>query len=133
MDREREISSFASDQRYAIEGMFLTHSGTSFRASYSEKVKTKEQAHSLLSDRAGKQFVVTAVETSPGTKNPSAPFTTSTLQQEASRRLGYPVSKTMQLAQRLYESGHITYMRTDSISLSGQAMGAAGHFIEKKR
>lgn len=77
-------------------------------------------------------FVVQEVQKKPGTKNPSAPFTTSSLQQEASRRLGYPVGRTMQLAQRLYEAGHITYMRTDSSSLSGQAIAAAGSIIKKR-
>lgn len=132
VEREREITSFVPEERYALEWTFATAAGHQFRAQYKEKVKKSSQVKELLELRAGKQFVVSDITTQPGTKNPPAPFTTSSLQQEASRRLGYSVSRTMQLAQRLYESGHITYMRTDSVALSKQALGAAAATIKER-
>ncbi|MEK7603207.1 MAG: DNA topoisomerase, partial [Patescibacteria group bacterium] len=94
-----------------------------------DKLTTKESASKFLNDCIGATFTIRNLETKPSERNPSAPFTTSTLQQEASRKLGYSVKQTMTLAQRLYESGHITYMRTDSTILSGQAIAAAKDYI----
>lgn len=111
----------------------MTDSKESLRATYTTDLPTKDKANEKLHARVWQQFVVLDVTKKPWTKNPSAPFTTSSLQQEASRKLGYSVSRTMQLAQRLYESGAITYMRTDSISLSGQAIAAAAAEIKKRR
>jgi len=129
VDREREIMAHSAENKFALEGQFITEQKEQFRAVYTTSIPTKDQASSLLTSRSGKQFFVSDVTKKPWKKNPSAPFTTSTLQQEASRRLGYSVSKTMQLAQRLYESGHITYMRTDSNNLSGHAIAQLGKVI----
>lgn len=132
VDREREIINHETKRHFATEGNFITHAKEAFRAQYTTALPTKDKANEKLQSRAWKTFIVTDVTKKPWTRNPSAPFTTSTLQQEASRKLGYPVARTMQLAQRLYESGHITYMRTDSMSLSGQAIAAAGAVIKKR-
>lgn len=132
MDREREITGFVPEEWFAIEGTFVTPQKDQFRAHYKEKIKTAKQVSELLEQWTDKQFVVTDVTKQPGTKNPPAPFTTSSLQQEASRRLGFGVSRTMQIAQRLYESGLITYMRTDSVNLSKQALGVAAATIKKR-
>jgi DNA topoisomerase-1 len=104
VDREREIMAHSAEHKFALEGHFITKDASPFRALYTKQIATKDMAKQLLTAWAGKQFVVTDVTKKPGTKNPSAPFTTSTLQQEASRRLGYSVGRTMQLAQRLYEA-----------------------------
>lgn len=133
VDREREIMQFVAEQRFAIEAQFAHQSGSWFKAVYVKKIADKEQTKYLLESRTAKQFTVTAVKQSPGTRNPSAPFTTSTLQQEASRKLWYPVARTMQLAQRLYEAWHITYMRTDSVNLSAQASAQAAAMIQQRR
>lgn len=132
VDREREIKSHETKRHFATEGNFITQAKEAFRAQYTVNLPTKDKAYEKLQSRAWKSFVVSDVTKKPWTRNPSAPFTTSTLQQEASRKLGYPVARTMQLAQRLYESWHITYMRTDSMSLSGQAIAAAGSVIKKR-
>jgi DNA topoisomerase-1 len=104
VDREREIMAHQAEHKFAVEGQFVTKDTESFRAIYIQQIPTKEKALQLLELCSGKQFVVDTVTKKPGTKNPSAPFTTSTLQQEASRKLGYSVGRTMQLAQRLYEA-----------------------------
>lgn len=132
VDREREIMQFAQTAWFAVSGHFITQDGSVFQAKYAQQVDTKNRAHELLAWWKGGTFLVDAVTKKPWTRSPSVPFTTSSLQQEASRKLGYSVSRTMQLAQRLYEAGHITYMRTDSISLSAQAMGMIGWYVTKK-
>lgn len=132
VDRERQIMAHEAQRKFAVEWTFQVATHALFRAQYTLQPATKEESVTMLQKRAGQQFVITDVTKKPWTRNPSVPFTTSTLQQEASRKLGYGVTKTMQLAQRLYEWGHITYMRTDSISLSAQAMGAAAHVITER-
>jgi DNA topoisomerase I len=128
VDREREIKNFTAESTYKVTAQF-TAEGESFPAELSVKLASDAAAKSWLEGIAGAEFSVSAIEQKPGSRNPSAPFTTSTLQQEASRRLGYSVRQTMTLAQRLYEAGHITYMRTDSTNLSGFAIKAAEEYI----
>ncbi|MEM6998077.1 MAG: type I DNA topoisomerase [Patescibacteria group bacterium] len=128
-DREKEIEAHAADASFRVRANFDV-SGTELPAELDSKLDSKDKAHSLLQKCLASGFKIAAVKEKPGTRRPSAPFTTSTLQQEASRRLGYSVRQTMQLAQRLYEAGHITYMRTDSIALSGQAISDATKHIE---
>lgn len=131
-EREKEIEAFNADSIYKVSGEFLAGS-TQVTGELNKKLADKEDAYALLEACKGqKQFKISDVQDKPGKRNPSAPFTTSTLQQEASRRLGYSVKQTMQLAQRLYEAGFITYMRTDSINLSQQAIAAAASFIESE-
>jgi DNA topoisomerase-1 len=129
VDRERDIMAHSAEHKFTLEGQFVTTDALPFRAIYTKQLTTKDAAKKLLTSWAAEQFKIADVVKKPWTKNPSAPFTTSTLQQEASRRLGYSVGRTMQLAQRLYEAGHITYMRTDSNTLSGQAMANIGKLI----
>ncbi|MBA2279028.1 type I DNA topoisomerase [Candidatus Saccharibacteria bacterium] len=128
VEREREIKDFTALSSFRITGDFLA-SKQNFTAELNTKPDSSAKAEEFLTACIGAEFKVISVEKKPGTRNPGAPFTTSTLQQEASRRLGYSVRQTMSLAQRLYESGLITYMRTDSTILSGQAIGAAEKFI----
>jgi DNA topoisomerase-1 len=130
VEREREIKEFESASSYKITGSF-NEVKESFPAELSERMEDRKLAEKFLSSLIGATYVVSAIEKKPGSRNPGAPFTTSTLQQEASRRLGFSVRQTMTLAQRLYESGHITYMRTDSTILSGQAIANAEQFILK--
>ncbi len=129
VEREREVVDFQSTSAYRVTAIFQTGKGQSIKAELPKRFSTEEEAHAFLSDCLGAQFTVKSLEVKPAKKTPSAPFTTSTLQQEASRKLGFSVSQTMAVAQRLYESGKITYMRTDSTNLSELAMGAAGNEI----
>ena len=131
VDREREIQNFNREQFYRVEAVFRPESGngTVLKAVSDKKFSTLEEAREFLSKCAGARFSVCAVEKKEGTRTPAAPFTTSTLQQEASRKLHLPVSTTMSIAQRLYESGLITYMRTDSTNLSGLAINSAKEYI----
>lgn len=122
VEREREIQAFRSQSFYKVAAVFTTPSGAEVRAEMSERFATEEQASDFLSVCARSVFTVGAVETKPAKRTPAPPFTTSTLQQEAARKLGYSVSQTMTLAQRLYEEGLITYMRTDSVNLSQEAI-----------
>ena len=128
VEREREIRAFESNTTYKVIADFTTGSST-IPAELSIKLPDQDEAKKFLQSCIGASYTVTAIEQKPGTRSPGAPFTTSTLQQEASRRLGYSVRQTMSLAQRLYESGHITYMRTDSTILSGQAIANAEKYI----
>ncbi|HVS58822.1 MAG TPA: type I DNA topoisomerase [Candidatus Saccharimonadales bacterium] len=130
VDREREIRDFAPESSFKVTAIFET-AGHELPAELNQKLEGLEQAREWLKAVKPATFAVEDIATKPGTRNPGAPFTTSTLQQEASRRLGYSVRQTMQLAQRLYEAGHITYMRTDSTLLSTLALGAAGNYITK--
>lgn len=125
VERERAINSFASTSSFKIEGFFkakdINGKQVVFKAEGAKK-NTQEDAEQFLEGCKKAEYSVIDVQKKPSKKTPAAPFTTSTLQQEASRKLGYGVSKTMLLAQKLYEAGHITYMRTDSVSLSETAM-----------
>jgi DNA topoisomerase-1 len=131
VDREREIRDFATESAYRVIAIF-TVDGQELKGELSDKIATQDNARKFLEDSSGATFTIEGIEQKPGSRNPGAPFTTSTLQQEAARRLGYSVKQTMTLAQRLYEEGNITYMRTDSTILSGLAIGAAEEFIKKE-
>jgi len=124
-EREREINAFKSQSHFRIDAFFtandLSNKPVLFKAE-GQKYNEQEDAEKFLESCKGASYTVTDIQVRPGKKSPAAPFTTSTLQQEASRKLGYSVSKTMLLAQKLYESGNITYMRTDSVNLSDTAM-----------
>lgn len=134
VDREREIQAFRREQFYRVEAVFSPENGNGalLKAVCDKKFATKEEAGEFLSSCAGAVFSVCAVDKKEGTRTPAAPFTTSTLQQEASRKLHLPVSTTMSIAQKLYESGLITYMRTDSTNLSGFAINAAKEYIRSE-
>ena len=127
VEREREINHFTSESSYKIEALFtaldVNKKTVSFKAEGPSKVNTQDSASDFLTSCKSATYTVDDVTVKSTKRTPAAPFTTSTLQQEASRKLGYGVSKTMLLAQKLYESGKITYMRTDSINLSDTAMG----------
>ena len=128
VDREKEIIAFQNEAYYRVEGTFLA-GNTPFKAALENRFSTKEDARKFLEDSIGATYAVSSVEKKEGTRMPSSPFTTSTLQQEAARRLHFPVSTTMRVAQTLYEKGLITYMRTDSTNLSSLALGAAKKYI----
>ncbi|OGU34695.1 MAG: DNA topoisomerase I [Ignavibacteria bacterium GWB2_35_6b] len=127
VEREREIDAFTSESQYRVVANFIsTENGNAIiKAELSNKFKTKEEALAFLEKCKQADFFVESLEKKPAKKSPSAPFTTSTLQQEASRKLRFSVAKTMMVAQRLYEEGKITYMRTDSVNLSELALDAA--------
>lgn len=125
VEREREIQNFKAEASYNITAEFANEAGKTFKARLPKGFATKEEAQAFLDKNIGSQYKVADLETKPAKKSPAAPFTTSTLQQEASRKLYFPVGVTMMLAQRLYEAGLITYMRTDSVNLSQEAMNAA--------
>jgi DNA topoisomerase-1 len=131
VDREREIRDHAAESSYKVVAIF-TVDGQELKAELADKISKKDDARTFLEACAGAGFIIEGIEQKPGSRNPGAPFTTSTLQQEAARRLGYSVKQTMTLAQRLYEEGNITYMRTDSTILSGLAIGAAEDYIKKE-
>ena len=125
VEREREIQSFNAVASYSIVAEFVNEAGKVFKAKLPKNFNTKKEAEDFLNKNIGSKYKVADLETKPTKKSPTAPFTTSTLQQEAARKLYLPVGITMQLAQRLYEAGLITYMRTDSVNLSKDAMDAA--------
>lgn len=125
VEREREIQNFKSEASYSVSAEFANEAGKTFKAKLSKNFATKVEAEKFLQQNIGSIYKVSDLETKPTKKSPAAPFTTSTLQQEAARKLYMPVGITMQVAQRLYEAGLITYMRTDSVNLSQEAMGAA--------
>jgi DNA topoisomerase I len=135
VEREREITKFNSVSSFKIEALFnapdLNKKKVTFKAEGPDKVSDAAGAEAFLRNCIGAQYSVKEVSVKPAKKTPSAPFTTSTLQQEASRKLGYSVSKTMLLAQKLYENGHISYMRTDSVNISQTAMEDAQNAITK--
>jgi DNA topoisomerase-1 len=129
VEREREILDFNSKSAFRITAVFTTSTGAQVKAELPARFPTEPEAMQFLQGCLGADYTVNAVEKKPGKRTPAAPFTTSTLQQEASRKLGYGVDRTMRIAQGLYEQGHITYMRTDSVNLSEQAIAAAAEQI----
>jgi DNA topoisomerase-1 len=131
VERERDIEAFTPEGAFKISAEFKTGSGSVFTAKVGKSFSTKEEANSFLEKNIGAGFSVGKLDKKPAKKSPSAPFTTSTLQQEASRKLYFSVGRTMQVAQRLYEAGLITYMRTDSVNLSSEAITSAKDAIIK--
>ena len=131
VEREREIEAFNPMASFKVQAEFTTHDGKAVKATTSKTFDNEETAQAFLTKNIDAIFSVSSLEKKPAKKSPTAPFTTSTLQQEASRKLGFSVSRTMSNAQRLYESGHITYMRTDSVNLSKQALNEARGVITK--
>ena len=135
VDREKEIMAFRSEPFYKVEGVFHpegTPATVKVKATLDTRFNTLEEARKFLEDSIGAQYRIDALEKKEGTRFPAAPFTTSTLQQEASRKLHFPVATTMRVAQVLYERGLITYMRTDSVNLSSLAIGTAKKFITEQ-
>jgi len=130
VEREREIRDFKPDSSYKVTAIFKA-GGEELRAELTKRLPDEKAAKAILEACKQAEFTVKDVAKKPGSRNPGPPFTTSSLQQEASRKLGYSVRQTMTLAQRLYENGHITYMRTDSTILSRLAIDAAGTYIKK--
>ena len=120
-EREKEINDFMPKEFYKTSAVFNTSKGETFSAKYLENISEDSELNSFVEGFLNSNFKISSVKKSPGVKKPTAPFTTSTLQQEASRKLGFSVLRTMSAAQKLYEQGFITYMRTDSVNLSDQA------------
>lgn len=134
VEREREIIGFETTPFFRVTAQFINTADpkqTIFKADLNKRFATKEEAYTFLQKCKGAQFSVTSHESKPAQRNPSAPFTTSTLQQEAGRKLGMSVAQTMSTAQKLYENGWITYMRTDSVNLSKQAIASSKDEITK--
>ena len=129
VEREREINAFKEQAYYRVTGQFATAAHATLKAEVQERFASKEAALAYIEACRDAEFTVTSVETKPTIRKPAPPFTTSTLQQEASRKLGLSVSQTMSVAQKLYEHGLITYMRTDSVNLSALAINTAKEVI----
>ena len=125
VEREREIDNFTYESAFRVIALFETNDKATIKAELPHRFKTQKEAEKFLETCNNAIFTVEDLETKPSKRSPAAPFTTSTLQQEASRKLGFSVAQTMSVAQKLYESGNITYMRTDSVNLSNEAIGAA--------
>lgn len=126
VEREREINRFNSEAFFRIQAQFLLSDGkTILKSELNKRFKTEEEARSFLEKLKEATFTIEDINTRPGKKSPAPPFTTSTLQQEASRKMGFSVSQTMSIAQKLYEAGLISYMRTDSLNLSSLALNAS--------
>tara|TARA_B110000037_G_scaffold22959_1_gene25992 strand:- start:6515 stop:8821 length:2307 start_codon:yes stop_codon:yes gene_type:complete len=125
VEREREIENFKSESSFKIKVNFLLASGEKLIGEYSKNAKNNEELNQILDLVKKGPYEISSIDKKPTKRNPAPPFTTSTLQQEASRKLGYSVGQTMSVAQKLYEAGHITYMRTDSVNLSELAVGSA--------
>ncbi len=133
VEREREINAFTPVSTFKIEALFTAKDVGGKNVTFAaegKKQNTAENAEAFLESCAGAGYTVTDIQVKPGKRSPAPPFTTSTLQQEASRKLGYGVSRTMMIAQRLYEHGYITYMRTDSVNLSNTALGDITHTVK---
>ena len=131
-EREKEISNFKPESSFKISANFISTEKSKFKAKYLNNIKDDDNFKSFIEGFKDALFSVDSVKKSPLIKKPSAPFTTSTMQQEASRKLGFNVSRTMQTAQKLYEAGHITYMRTDSVTLSETALNSIHSTINSK-
>jgi DNA topoisomerase-1 len=134
VEREHEIEKFNSTSSYKVDGVFspVRDAKVELTAELNKRFTTKEEATEFLEHCKGASFQVSAITKTPGKKSPAPPFTTSTLQQEAARKLGFSVSKTMVVAQQLYEAGYITYMRTDSVNLSNVALAVAHKVVAEK-
>ncbi len=130
VEREREIAAFAGSAQFKVTALFH-HDGQEFKAELNNRFDTEEEARGFLESLIGASYTVSDITKTPGTRNPAAPFTTSTLQQEANSKLGFGSKATMASAQKLYQAGKITYMRTDSVNLSGQAIAAATEHIKR--
>ena len=130
VEREREIMKFAGSSQFKVTAIFI-HDNQEFKAELNQKFDSEAAAHEFLNSLKPATFTVSDISKTPGTRNPAAPFTTSTLQQEANAKLGFSSKATMASAQRLYQDGKITYMRTDSVNLSGQAIASATDFIKR--
>ena len=131
-EREKEILNFNPSSSYKTSAEFINSDGVKFKAKYSANTNDDDEFIDFIDGFKNADFNVKSIKNSPLTKKPSPPFTTSTMQQEAARKLGFNVSRTMQTAQRLYESGHITYMRTDSTTLSKTALNSIEKAIKTK-
>lgn len=131
VERENEIKNFVAEPYFRVTALFQNELGKQIRAELSQRLSDEASAKKFLQDCSGADFSVTDVNVKPLKKSPAPPFTTSTLQQEASRKLGFTVSQTMMVAQRLYEAGHITYMRTDSLNLSSLAINTISAEIKQ--
>ncbi len=129
--RENEIKNFKTEEYYRTTAQLLNNEGVAVHAELNTRLATKAEAEALLEDCKSAEFTVSDVQVKPMKKNPAPPFTTSTLQQEAARKLNFSVSQTMRVAQSLYEAGHITYMRTDSVNLSKLALGTISSEIKE--
>ena len=125
VEREREITSFVPVSSYKVVSFFYNNNNEIVKAEIPQKFSTYDEAYDFMQKCKDANFSISSLEKKPGKKSPTAPFTTSTLQQEAARKLGFSVNQTMMVAQKLYESGKITYMRTDSVNLSNEALLAA--------
>ena len=130
VEREREIMKFAGSSQFKVTAIFI-HDNQEFKAELNQKLDSEAAAHEFLNSLKPATFTISDISKTPGTRNPAAPFTTSTLQQEANSKLGFSSKATMASAQRLYQDGKITYMRTDSVNLSGQAIASATDFIKR--
>lgn len=130
VEREREIQNFQATSTYKIVGRFITESNDTLDGELSFRADSKEQARLYLEQLVTANYNVKSTSTSPSSRNPGAPYTTSTLQQDAANKLGFSVKTTMSAAQKLYQSGKITYMRTDSVNLSKEALSSLGSYIK---
>lgn len=131
VEREREIEKFEAESFFKVSAVFLVEKGKELKADLGHRFPTEDEAQVFLEQCLGAAFTIKDLQKKPAKKTPAAPFTTSTLQQEASRKLGFSVSRTMTVAQKLYEAGKISYMRTDSVNLSQEAIGGATAQIKK--
>ena len=130
VEREQEIAAFEGSSQFKITALFI-HDGQEFKSELNKRFDTENEAQKFLEGLQGASFNVSEITKAPGTRNPAAPFTTSTLQQEANSKLGFSSKATMAAAQKLYQAGKITYMRTDSVNLSSQAIATATDFIKQ--
>lgn len=132
VEREREIQSYEGSTEFKLTGDFTTSAGDDLKAESPTRYDSEDDARNFLESLIGASFTIGDVATHPASRNPGAPFTTSTLQQDAASRLGFSVKATMTSAQRLYQAGKITYMRTDSVNLAPEALAAMSSYIQKE-